>query len=87
MAVDAVYMRGYMEGYNAAKAEAKVPYVDKDMLIARYNGRIGINKAYEILRAVRRTCGGGKLQSNNVVLLSELEYWESQVDTTYVERL
>ena len=85
------YMRAYMAGYTAAlekqrEAEAK-PYIDKDGIIERYDGKIGKNKAYEIIQAVRHCCNGGKLNSSSLVLLSELEYWESVVDAKFKERL
>lgn len=83
------YMRAYMEGYTAAKAERDKPkpYLDKDDIIARYDNKIGVNKAREIIRAVRQACGGGKLNHESLVLLSEVEYWESLVDKRRVERL
>lgn len=85
------YMRAYMAGYTAAlekqkEAESK-PYIDKDGIIARYDGRIGQGKAYEILQAVRHCCNGRKLNSSSLVLVSELEYWESVVDAKFKERL
>lgn len=88
---DLDYQKAFMEGYTAGleykmKQEGK-PYIDKQGLIERYDRKIGINKAGEILRAVRRVCGGGKLDSCSIVLLSELEYWESLVDKNFVERL
>ena len=83
-------MEGYMEGYNAAMEKASEraakPYIDKDGIIERYGGKIGINKAYQIIHAVRQVCGGGKLGSG-LVLVSELEYWESLVNKEFVERL
>ena len=89
--VNELYMRAYMEGYTAAREErnkeAQCPYIDKDGIIKRYGGRIGVNKAREIIQAVRHECGGGKLASCSLVLLSELEYWESIVDKRYIERL
>ena len=89
--VNEQYMRAYMEGYTAAKAQAvkdeKKPYLDKDDIIARYDNKIGVNKAREIIQAVRHACGGGKLNSSSLVLLSEVEYWESLVDKRYIERL
>ena len=85
------YMRAYMAGYTAAlekqKAEDSKPYIDKDGIIERYGGRIGKGKAYEILQAVRHCCNGGKLNSSSLVLISELEYWESVVDAKFKERL
>lgn len=85
------YMQAYMAGYTAAlekqkEADSK-PYIDKDGIIERYGGRIGQGKAYEILQAVRHCCNGGKLNSSSLVLVSELEYWESVVDAKFKERL
>lgn len=86
-----LYMRAYMDGYTAAmekaKAEQVKPYIDKEALIKRYDGKIGMNKALEILRNVRHVCNGGSLHHDGLVLLSELEYWESLVDKQYKERL
>ena len=56
-------------------------------IIDRYGGRIGQNKAREILQAVRHCCNGGKLNSCSLVLRSELEYWESIVDKKFLARL
>lgn len=84
-----LYMRAYMDGYTSAlekvKQEQKSPVIDKEGIQKRYG--VGINKAGEILRSVRHCCNGGKLGSCSVVLLSELEYWESVVDKTYLARL
>ena len=70
-----LYMHAYMDGYNAALKEAKEgaakPYIDKDGIIERYDRKIGISKAGEIIRAVRNTCNGGKLDSCSLVLRSE----------------
>ena len=89
--MDELYKRAYMAGYTAAKEERRAvdeaPYIDKEGLIKRYNGKIGQNKAGEILRAVRRCCNGGKLDSCSIVLVSELEYWETLVDKRFKERL
>lgn len=92
--VSVSYMKAYMDGYTKAMEDlqgrqenVKPPYIDKQGIIDRYDGRIGINKAGEILRAVRRACNGGKLDSSSLVLVSELEYWESLVDKNYKERL
>lgn len=81
------YMKGYMEGIKAERGEAEKPYLDREMLKARYGGKIGDSKAYEIMRAVRQVCGGGRLGSDSLILRVELEYWESIVDKTYIERL
>lgn len=53
-------------------------------IMERYG--VGQVKAYQIIRAIRSVCGGGKLGSGKV-LPSEVKYWESLVDTTFVERL
>ncbi len=53
-------------------------------IMARYG--IGQSKAYGIIRAIRSVCGGGKLGQGKV-LPSEVLYWESLVDKTYVSRL
>lgn len=86
-----LYMKAYMDGYTAAMEKAKAarakPYVDKESLIERYDGKIGVNKALEILRNVRHVCNGGSLHHDSLVLLSELEYWEGLVDKQYKERL
>ena len=80
-----------MEGYTAAlkleREEKGKPYIDKEALIKRYDGKIGLNKAGDIIRAVRRVCGGGKLDCAGMVLLSELEYWERTVNPEFKERL
>ena len=85
------YLQAYAEGYLAASKEmegrATKPYIDKEALIARYDGKISMDKAYEIIRAVRHVCNGGRLQSTSMVLLSELEYWESLVDKQFKARL
>jgi hypothetical protein len=84
-------MRAYMDGYTAAlekaKKEADEPYIDFRGIMERYGGRIGENRAREIIRAVRHCCNGGKLQSSSIILRAELEYWESVVDPKYLERL
>ena len=77
------YMAGYMAGKESAQAESRQPYLDRDGIIARYGGKIGINKAMEIIRSVRHVCGGGKLDSASLVLVSEVEYWESQVNKEF----
>ncbi len=86
-----LYRKAYMDGYLAAKREIEneneKPYIDKEGIIKRYDGNIGINKAGEIIRAVRHVCNGGKLDSCSLVLISELKYWESVVDKKFRERL
>ena len=86
--VSVSYMKAYMDGYTAAmeKKTEKPPYIDVHGIIERYGG-IGMNKAREIMQSVRHTCNGGRLNSSGMVLISELEYWESIVDKKYRERL
>ena len=88
--VNEAYMSAYMAGYTAAlekqKENAQRPYIDVEGIMERYGG-IGINKARNILQAVRHCCNGGKLGSSSMVLVSEIEYWESQVDKQFLERL
>lgn len=89
--VNEAYMRAYMDGYTdglkKAEGEVEKPYIDMQGIIDRYGGRIGQNKAREILQAVRHCCNGGKLNSCSLVLRSELEYWESLVDKKFLARL
>ncbi len=81
--VDELYVRAYMEGYTAAKREAAEatpkPYMTVDDIVERYGGKIGRAKAYQIARDVRITHGGGKLDSDRVILLTELEDWEKDI--------
>ena len=85
------YVKGYADGFAAgierSKREDDKPYLTVDDIIKRYDGKIGINKAGEIMRAVRRLCGGGKLDSCSLILRSEMEYWESIIDKEYKPRL
>lgn len=85
------YMRAYMAGYTAAlektKADGDKPYLDLQDIIDRYDGKIGINKARDIMRAIRHCCNGGKLDSCSLVLRSEVEYWETLVDKRFKKLL
>lgn len=72
------YMAGYMEGFRKAKEEDKPIYLDREALMKRYN--VGETKAEDIIRDIRRECGGGRIGHVSRVLLSEVEYWESIVD-------
>lgn len=87
--VDERYMRAYMEGYTAglekAQGEQEKPYLTVDDVAARYC--ISKGKAYEIMVAVRHCCNGGKLNHDGKILRSELEWWESQPEVKFVERL
>ena len=84
------YMEAYMSGYTAgvekARAQSAKPYLTVEDVMERYGG-ISKCKAYEIMRAVRHCCNGGKLNHDGMVLLSEREYWESIVDPKFKERL
>ena len=86
-----LYMQAYMDGYTAAmekaKAERYKPYIDKEALIERYDGKIGVNKALTIMRNVRHVCNGGRLEHDSLILRSELEYWEGLVDKQFKARL
>lgn len=52
-----------------------VTYFDKYSIAKRYG--VGINKALNIIRAIRDTCGGGSLPSGKV-LPAEVEFWENK---------
>ena len=65
------------------RAAAKVVIRYQDIM-ERYG--VGIVKARNIIREIRKTCGGGKLGAG-MVLPSELEYWETHPNTTRCERL
>ena len=78
------YMEGYVAGLEKAKTEEKSFFTVED--IAKRYG-CGINKAGEVLRAVRHLCGGGGFNSCSLIKRSELLYWESYVDKSFVERL
>jgi len=80
------YMRGYTDALEKQKEKDERPYIDVEGIVERYGG-IGINKARNILQAVRHVCNGGKLCSSSMVLRSELEYWESIVEKKFIERL
>lgn len=85
------YMRVYMEGYTAgierakADTECEKSFFTIEDIIERY--KVGRNKAGEILRAIRHATNGGGFGSVSMVKRSELLYWESIVDKTYLERL
>lgn len=85
------YTKGYAAGFHAAMEQSRradeKPYLTVEDIIKRYDSKIGINKAGEIMRAVRRACGGGKLDSCSLILRSEMEYWESLVQKEFVARL
>lgn len=81
-------MQAYALGYEAGKKAAsggEKPYMDAGDIAARYG--VGINKARDILNAVRLFCNGGKLNHESRVLVSEVRYWESVVDARKRERL
>ena len=56
-------------------APQRKAYFDAQDIKERYD--IGINAAYEIIKKVKRVCGGGKLGPAKV-LPSELAFWESR---------
>lgn len=79
------YAEGYAAGLSAVKNERPSPILKVDGIMSRYE--VGINKARQILQAIRHTCNGGKLDSAGAVLVSEAEYWEKLVDAQFKERL
>lgn len=86
------YKKAYMEGYTAglekARSEAKAeekPYITVEDIMARYG--CGMTKAGEILRAIRRVCGGGGFGSSVMVKKAEMLYWETIVDKTFIRDL
>lgn len=74
------YMNGYTEGFRQAQENVNVQpvYFDHTAIMERYN--VGENVARDIIRDIRRECGGGRLGHVSRVLRSEVEYWESIVD-------
>ena len=90
------YLVGWADGYSMAVetisksglAAAQPPraYFDKEAIMERYGGCTE-QKAREIIKAVRRWVGGGKLDSVSMVLRSELELWENDVHPDYNERV
>jgi hypothetical protein len=51
-------------------------------IMERYG--VGITKARNIIREIRKCCGGGKLGAG-MVLPSELQWWEEHPNTNYVK--
>lgn len=83
-----VYMEGYIAGLEAGKAESskeEKPFFKAQDIAARYG--CGLNKAHEILRAVRHVCGGGGLGKAGMVKRAELLHWESIVDKKFISSL
>lgn len=83
-----IYMEGYTAGLRAGKAEASAddkPFFKAKDIAERYG--CGLNKAYEVMRAVRHVCDGGGFGSAGMVKRSELLYWESIVDKKYLTRI
>lgn len=86
------YRKAYMEGYVAglekgreeSEKELKPIFKNKDIM-ERYG--IGRGKASEVIRAVRHVSGGGGFGTAGMVKRSELLYWESIVDKTFLARL
>ena len=79
------YAAGYADGIAACGGGRTSPVLKLGDIQARYS--VGVNKARQILQAIRHYCNGGKLESASAVLVSEAEYWESLVDKTFKERL
>lgn len=74
------YMSGYAEGFKKAQEEANVQpvYFEYTDIMKRYG--VGENVARDVIRDVRRECGGGRIGHVGRVLRAELEYWETLVD-------
>ena len=74
------YMNGYTDGFRQAQENVndQPVYFDHTAIMERYN--VGENVARDIIRDIRRECGGGRLGHVSRVLRSEVEYWESIVD-------
>ena len=85
------YAQAFAEGYAFAleqiRGKDSNPVLGWEEIVDRYGGKIGKSKAYEVINAVRRCCGGGMLDMSGHVMLSELIYWENKVNPEYVERL
>lgn len=79
------YAAGYADGLAVAQNKRESPVLSLNDVQERY--KVGLNKAHEIIRAIRHVSNGGKLGCSSLVLLSEAEYWESLVDKTFRERL
>lgn len=87
------YRKAYMDGYLAGKEDAKKEIattseqavVTVEFLMERYG--VGKNKAYEVIRAVRRTNNGGALGTRGKVLMGELLCWEARRDNTFMRDL
>lgn len=58
-----------------SEEKQEVRFYDKYSIAKRYD--IGISKAYDVIRAIRDTCGGGSLPSGKV-LPAEVEFWENK---------
>lgn len=85
------YAQAFAEGYAFAmeqvRAKESNPILNAEDIMRRYGGKVGLNKAREIIQAVRHCCGGGMLSMSGHVMLSEVVYWENKVNPEYVERL
>ena len=84
------YARAYAEGYAAGIASVQVipppsPVLKIEDIMKRYD--VGLNKARQILQAIRHVTNGGALDCSGAVLVSEAEYWETLVDKTFKKRL
>jgi hypothetical protein len=83
------YARAYAEGYAAGIATVTEKRLSPVLRIEDIQERygVGVNKARQILQAIRRNCNGGKLDAAGAVLVSEAEYWETLVDKQFRARL
>ena len=84
-----IYMEGYIAGLKDGRAEGgedlEKAYVEASDIMKRYG--CGLNKAREIIRAVRHVTGGGGFGMAGKVKKAELLYWESIVDKNYLYRV
>ena len=88
------YNAGYLDGFeyavrlvgNGQTVSPPKPYLTKEDIMERYGG-ITEAKSRDIIKAVRRWVGGGKLPFDFMILRSELELWERDVEKNYTERL
>ena len=79
------FAQGYAAGVASVQAAPPSPVLKVEDIQKRYG--VGINKARNILQAIRHVCNGGKLGSSSAVLISEAVHWESLVDAQFKARL
>lgn len=81
-----IYLKGIAEGYaRALQSAPQKPYLELADVMERYG--VGETKAYDIIRAIRRHCNGGMLNSAGKVMLSEAIAWESSPEVKFKARI